>query len=110
MDEADDLVTRDDRHLLGRQLAVDDVKVGATHAARADADRYLTRERDGQLALGRLHDSRAGSHKSHHSHAPMIISARKLRAGCWELTEQDGSKPSLQGAVLTLQGAFGPSL
>ena len=38
VDQADDLVTGDDRHLLGRQVAVDDVKVGATHAARADAD------------------------------------------------------------------------
>jgi hypothetical protein len=40
---ADDLVAEDERQLRVGQLAVEDVEVGATDAAGADANRHLAR-------------------------------------------------------------------
>ena len=50
LDEADDLVAGNDRQPLVRQLAVDDVQIGAADAAGLDADQQLRRPRRG---LGR---------------------------------------------------------
>src|SRR5205814_5557458 len=43
LDPADDLVSGHDGRPRGRQLALDDVQVGAAHAARAHADQDLAR-------------------------------------------------------------------
>ena len=49
---ADDLVAGHERQLRVRQLAVDDVQIGAAHAAGVDAHQHLPRPRLGNRQLG----------------------------------------------------------
>ena len=52
-DDADDLVSRHERQLGLRQLAIDDMQIGAAHRARADLDQDLARARLGGRNLSR---------------------------------------------------------
>jgi hypothetical protein len=54
VDPADDFMARNNRKLWIRQFAVDNVKVGAAHAAGADANPDLTVSRLGIRPLDRL--------------------------------------------------------
>ena len=64
---ADDLVTRHERQPGVRQLAVDDVEVGAAHAAGRDGDEDLALRRlgIGQLGLAERRARRVENHRTH---------------------------------------------
>ena len=66
---ADDLVAGHERQLRTRELAVDDVQVGAADAAGADAEQQLPRRRLGPLELRRP-QRRARSVEQHRPHRP----------------------------------------
>src|SRR5207244_13195254 len=57
LDDADDLVARNDRHVRIRQLAGDDVQIRPAHAAGADLDEHFSRERDRLLQIAELEGS-----------------------------------------------------
>ena len=52
-DVADDFMARDQRQVRLRQFAVDDVQVGAAHAAGVDPHQHLVRGGPGHVALDR---------------------------------------------------------
>ena len=74
---ADDLVTDDERELRLRQLAVDDVEVGAADRARGDPQPNLARLRlgDGQL----LEPQRLAGRVKHHRAHEHIVSRGHVR-------------------------------
>jgi hypothetical protein len=73
VDPADDFMARNKRKLRAQQFAVDDVKVGAAHAAGADANPDLTVGRAGIRPLDKL--ERLTSTFQHHC----AHSIRRLR-------------------------------
>ena len=69
LDLADDLVAEDERQLRARQLAVDDVQVGAADAAREHAEEHLPgrRRRVGHLRCFERLARQAQQHGLHRS-------------------------------------------
>ena len=65
----DDLVSEDERELRQRQIAVDDVQIGATDAARPDAQQHLARRDGGDGQIGRPQGA-AGRVEQHRAHVP----------------------------------------
>jgi hypothetical protein len=67
VDGADDLMSEDERELRLRELAVDDVQIGAADGARLHANPKLAGCRFGARKLGR-HKRRSGPCKHHRLH------------------------------------------
>ena len=65
----DDLVPEDERELRRRQLAVDDVQVGAADAARPDPQQHLARRDGGDRQIGRPQGA-ARRVEHHRAHVP----------------------------------------
>ncbi len=71
---ADDLVPRNDRELGLCQVAVDDVQVGAAHAAGGDPDQDLPGPRHGHLALDER-ERRMGRGEHHRARPRLHVTA-----------------------------------
>src|SRR6516165_11225358 len=73
VDSPDDFVAGDNRKLRIWQLAVDDVKIGAAHAAGGDANPYLPRSRLGIRPLDQL-ERLALTFQHHCTHSTLAFS------------------------------------
>ena len=78
VDEADDLMSGDDRDLNGRQVAVDDVEIGAADAARANADDHFAGQRNRNFAITQLERPAARRRQRHGFHRRKIIVRRRI--------------------------------
>ena len=70
VDEADDFMSGDDGHLDRRQIAIQDVKIGAAHAARKYTNQHLSRQRDRHLALRQRKHTGVRPLEHHGAHPP----------------------------------------
>ena len=73
IDDADNLMSGNDRKLAVAQVAVDEVEVGTAHAARADADADFAGQRDWNFTIRGRQALRPRAFEHHRSHGVPVV-------------------------------------